>query len=60
MRGLGLTHCYGTRTDASWKENVTRNLAAYCNPKYPSIYILDAQSGRELASYGPFEGFKAK
>ena len=46
--------------DASWKENVTRNLAAYCNPKYPSIYILDAQSGRELASYGPFEGFKAK
>jgi len=46
--------------DASWKENVTRNLAAYCNPKYPSIYILDAQSGRELASYGPFQGFKAK
>jgi len=46
--------------DASWKENVTRNLAAYCNPRYPSIYILDAQSGRELASYGPFEGFKAK
>ena len=46
--------------DAGWKENVTRNLAAYCNPKYPSIYILDAQSGRELASYGPFEGFKAR
>jgi hypothetical protein len=39
--------------DAGWKENVTRNLAAYCNPKYPSIYILDGQSGRELASYGP-------
>ena len=46
--------------DANWKENVTRNLAAYCHPKYPSIYILDAQSGRELASYGPLEGFKAK
>ena len=46
--------------DASWKENVTRNLAAYCHPKYPSIYILDAESGRELASYGPVEGFKAK
>jgi hypothetical protein len=44
--------------DASWKENVTRNLAAYCNPKYPSIYILDAQSGRELASYGPFEDLR--
>jgi hypothetical protein len=47
-------------SDASWKEKVTRNLAAYCHPKYPSIYILDAQSGRELASYGPLEGFKAK
>jgi hypothetical protein len=47
-------------SDASWKENVTRNLAAYCHPKYPSIYILDLQSGRELASYGPLEGFKAK
>jgi hypothetical protein len=47
-------------SDASWKEKVTRNLAAYCHPEYPSIYILDAQSGRELASYGPLEGFKAK
>jgi hypothetical protein len=46
--------------DARWKENVTRNLAAYCHPDFPSIYILDAQSGRELASYGPFQGFKAK
>jgi hypothetical protein len=46
--------------DARWKENVTRNLAAHCHPDFPSIYILDAQSGRELASYGPFQGFKAK
>src|SRR5262245_8633248 len=46
--------------DARWKENVTQNLAAYCHPKYPSIYILDAQSGRDLASFGPLEGFNVK
>jgi hypothetical protein len=45
--------------DARVKENLTKNLAAYCNPKYPSIWILDKQSGRKLASYGPFQGFAA-
>ena len=47
------------RYDAWEKENLTRNLAAYCHPQSPSIWILDKQSGRKLASYGPFRGFKA-
>jgi hypothetical protein len=45
--------------DAQMKENLTKGLAAYCHPEYPSISILDKQSGRKLASYGPFQGFKA-
>ena len=45
--------------DAQLKEKLTKNLAAYCNPKYPSIWILDKQSGRKLASYGPLQGFEA-
>jgi len=45
--------------DAQVKENLTKTLAAYCSPKYPSIWILDKQSGRKLASYGPFRGFEA-
>ena len=45
--------------DAWEKENLTKNLAAYCHPQYPSIWILDKQSGRTLASYGAFRGFKA-
>lgn len=44
--------------DAEAKENFTMGLAAYCNPEYPAIDILDKQSGRKLASYGPFQGFK--
>jgi len=46
------------RYDAWEKENLTKNLAAYCHPQSPSIWILDKQSGRKLASYGPFRGFK--
>jgi len=44
--------------DAQEKENMTKNLATYCHPQYPSIWILDKQSGRKLASYGPFRGFE--
>ena len=40
------------RWDAQEKESVTKNLAAYCHPQHPSIWILDKQSGRKLASYG--------
>jgi hypothetical protein len=47
------------RFDAQEKENMTKNLAAYCHPQHPSIWILDKQSGRKLASYGPFRGFEA-
>jgi hypothetical protein len=46
------------RYDAVEKENVTKTLAAYCHPQSPSISILDKQSSRKLASYGPFPGFK--
>ena len=38
---------------------MTKNLAAYCHPQHPSIWILDKQSGRKLASYGPSRGFEA-
>lgn len=44
--------------DAQEKEKVTMNLAAYCHPQHPSIWILDKQSGRKLASYGPFGRFE--
>jgi hypothetical protein len=44
---------------AQQKENFTKGLAAYCHSEYPSIWILDKQSGRKLASYGPFRGFEA-
>jgi hypothetical protein len=47
------------RYDAWEKESLTKNLAAYCHPQSPSIWILDKQSGRKLASYGPFPGFNA-
>ena len=47
------------RYDAWEKENLAKNLAAHCHPQYPSIWILDKQSGRKLASYDPFRGFKA-
>lgn len=44
--------------DAQAKENVTRALAIYAMPQYPEIEIVDAQSARKLASFGPFQGFK--
>ena len=44
--------------DAQEKENVTKTLAFYCHPQCPSIWILDKQSGRKLASYGPFRRFE--
>jgi hypothetical protein len=44
--------------DAEEKENIAKNLAAHCHPQSPSIWILDKQSGRNLASYGPSRGFK--
>jgi hypothetical protein len=44
------------RCDAQEKENTTKNLAAYCHPQHPSIWILDKQSGRKLASYSPLRG----
>jgi hypothetical protein len=45
--------------DAQEKENMTKNLAAYCHTRYSSIWILDKQSGRKLASYSPSRGFQA-
>jgi len=44
--------------DTQEKENVTKNLAAYCHPQQPSIWILDKRSGRKLASYGPSGRFE--
>jgi len=44
--------------DSQEKENVTKNLAAYCHPQHPSIWIFDKQSGRKLASYGPSGRFE--
>jgi len=44
--------------DAQEKENVTKNLAAYCHPQHPSIWIFDKHSGRKLASYGPLGRFE--
>jgi hypothetical protein len=46
------------RYDAVEKENVAKTLATYCHPQSPSISILDKQSSRKLASYGPLPGFK--
>jgi len=45
--------------DAQEKENMTKNLAAYCHTQYSSIWILDKRSGRKLASYSPSRGFQA-
>jgi len=45
--------------DAQEKENITKNLAAYCHTQYSSIWILDKQSGCKLASYSPSRGFQA-
>jgi hypothetical protein len=45
--------------DAQEKENMTKNLAAYCHTQYSSISILDKRSGRKLASYSPSRGFQA-
>jgi hypothetical protein len=47
------------RYDAWEKETLTKNLAAYCNLHYPAIWILDEQSGRKLASYDSFRGFRS-
>jgi hypothetical protein len=44
--------------DAQEKENVTKNLAAYCHPEHPCIWIFDKQSARKLASYGPSQRFE--
>lgn len=46
------------RYDAWEKENLTKTLEAYCHPHSRSIWILDEHSGRKLASYDPFRGFK--
>jgi len=43
---------------ADEKENVTKNLAAYCHPEHPFIWIFDKQSARKLASFGPFQRFQ--
>ncbi len=44
--------------DAAEKEDVTKNLAAYCHPEDPSIEIFDKQSVRKLAGYGPVQRFQ--
>ncbi len=44
--------------DAFHKETITRMFALYCDSKYPSVTVYNKQSARELASYGPFQGFR--
>lgn len=44
--------------DTAEKQDVTKNLAAYCRPEEPSIEIFDYQSVRKLARYGPLQPFK--
>lgn len=44
--------------DTAEKENVAKNLAAYCRPEEPSIEIFDKQSVRKIASYGPLGRFQ--
>ena len=44
--------------DTQERENVSKNLAEYCHPQSPSVWILDKQSGRKIASYGPLGRFK--
>lgn len=46
--------------DARTKELTTRALAVYVSPQNPMVTVFDAQSARELASYGPFQGFAVK
>ncbi|MGB8341564.1 MAG: hypothetical protein WCE51_08240 [Chthoniobacterales bacterium] len=43
--------------NAEYKQQVTYFIALYIDPSYPSVTLYDAQSARELASYGPFQGF---
>jgi hypothetical protein len=44
--------------DAQAKETLTNVIAIYCSEKYPTVDLFDKQSGKKLASYGPFQGFK--
>ena len=48
--------------DSEVKENMARVLAAYCaiqkNIEYLSVDIIGWQSGKKLASYSSFGGFK--
>jgi hypothetical protein len=45
--------------DAETKENLSKAIGFYCSAEYPSVDIFDKQSGRKIASYGPFQGFRA-
>ena len=44
--------------DAETKEKMTMAIAIYCNPDYSVIDLYDKQTAKEVASYGPFQGFK--
>lgn len=46
--------------DARAKEGLALAVATYVSPGTPMVTIYDAQSARELASYGPFQGFEVK
>jgi hypothetical protein len=47
-------------TDAIGKESLTFTIAVYCHASNPTLDLYDKQSGRKLASYGPFQGFKVE
>jgi hypothetical protein len=44
--------------DAQGKENLTAALAMFVSPKNPMVTVYDMQSGKQIASYGPFQGFR--
>lgn len=46
--------------DAQTKELMTRAIAIHVSPSNPMVTLYDNQNAREIASYGPFQGFAAK
>jgi hypothetical protein len=59
-RKAWIASVYWERADAIGKENLTLAIAVYCHASNPTLDLYDKQSGRKLASYGPFQGFKVE
>jgi hypothetical protein len=49
---------YWICADAQDKENVTLAIAVYCHAANPTLELFDKQSRKQIASYGPFRGFR--